>query len=313
MNNKRKIARYPEALSVGDLVSIQRKSYERFLQADVEPKKRRNEGLESLFRETFPIESYDKSVRLEYLYYTLGKPMHSEYECHKLSLTYGRPLRARLRMVIEGGETKEEDVYIGDVPVMIGGGEFIINGTERVIVSQLHRSPGVDFGEEEVPGERQLFNCRVLPERGSWLEIYTTRKDTIELRIDKSQRFPATLFLRAMLNPDDPMNGKPPFDTDEEVVRAFYPTEVVELSSKNLRKVVGKWLAHDLLVGSGDKEDNKKEPAGVSSKEGGKERVKIGSLGEEITPEMVQKAIEAGVKKIEIIEEMKDRLILNTM
>jgi len=195
-------------------------------------------------------------------------------------------------MVITGGEKKEEDVYMGDVPIMIGGGEFIINGTERVIVSQLHRSPGIDFGEEEIPGERQLFNCRILPERGSWLEIYTTRKDTIELRIDKSQRLPATLFLRAMLNPDKPLEEKPPFDEDIDIVKAFYKTKTVELSGKTLQQIVGKWLAHDLVAEDG---------------------TKIASLGEEVTPEIAQKASEMGIKKVTVIEELSDRLILNTI
>jgi len=293
MKERRVVARYPEVLAVGDLVNIQKESYERFLQPDVKPTERKNEGLEALFRETFPIESYDKSVRLEYLYYTLGKPLHTEDECRKLSLTYGRPLRARLRLVIKGKEVKEEDVYICDIPIMVGGGEFIINGAERVIVSQLHRSPGIDFSEEEIPGERQLFNCRVLPERGSWLEITTSRKDIIELRIDRSQKLPATLFLRAMLNPDKPFDGKPPFDANTDIIRAFYKTKRVKLTGKGQkRKLLGKVLAQDVVDSEG---------------------VRYASFGDEITPEVIEKALQMKYKSLEIIEDIDDRLILNTL
>ncbi len=125
------------------LTDIQTASYERFLQYGITEDQRKCEGLEAVLQEIFPIESYDKTLRLEYLRYELGKPRYEPDECRQLRLTYGRPFRVWLRLTKE--EPVEEEVYLGDMPIMLGGGEFIINGAERVVVSQLHRSPGVDF------------------------------------------------------------------------------------------------------------------------------------------------------------------------
>ncbi|MDR3110808.1 MAG: DNA-directed RNA polymerase subunit beta, partial [Planctomycetaceae bacterium] len=133
---------------IPDLTMIQTQRYSRFLQVDVPHKERKDVGIEAVLRESFPIESLDKTTRLEYLYYDLEKPRYEPDECRQLHLTYGSPFKVRLRMIHEN-EAFDEDVYLGDIPVMIGGGEFIINGAERVIVSQLHRSPGIDFGQEE--------------------------------------------------------------------------------------------------------------------------------------------------------------------
>ena len=125
--------------AIPDLTEIQTKSYENFLQYSAHADKRKDEGIESVLREIFPIESYDKSLRLEYVRYELGKPRYEPDECRQLRLTYGRPFKVWLRLTKE--EPVEEEVYLGDFPIMLGGGEFIINGAERVVVSQLHRSP----------------------------------------------------------------------------------------------------------------------------------------------------------------------------
>src|SRR5581483_2288625 len=128
---------------VPNLTEVQTRSYDRFLQLEGVPEKREPIGLEGVLREIFPIESYDKTLSLDYLKYELGKPRYGPDECRQLRLTYGRPFRVWLRLNKE--QPVEEEVYLGDMPIMIGGGEFIINGAERVVVSQLHRSPGVDF------------------------------------------------------------------------------------------------------------------------------------------------------------------------
>ena len=142
----RDFGRVSDAVKIPDLVAIQKKSYERFLQKDVLPTKRKRLGLEALFREVFPVESYDKSMCLEYLYYELEKPRYAPTECRQLRLTYGYPLKICCRLRTKDGEDlAEQSIYLGEMPVMIGGGEFVIHGAERVIVSQLHRSPGVDF------------------------------------------------------------------------------------------------------------------------------------------------------------------------
>lgn len=140
----------PGRFELSDLTRIQTESYARFLQLDKRPDQRKNQGLEEILREVFPIESYDGQYRLEYLRYELGKPRYTPMECRQLRLTYGRPFRIWLRLVKE--QPVEEEVYLGDIPIMVGGGEFIINGAERVIVSQLHRSPGVDFVLAGEPG-----------------------------------------------------------------------------------------------------------------------------------------------------------------
>src|ERR1700710_337965 len=146
---------------VPDLTEIQTRSYERFLQADIPAEERADSGLEGVFREIFPIESYDKTLKLEYIKFELGKPRYEPDECRQLRLTYGRPFKVWLRLTKE--QPIEEEVYLGDMPIMIGA--------ERVVVSQLHRSPGVDFVSEMEGNERRLHSCRVIPERGSWIEL----------------------------------------------------------------------------------------------------------------------------------------------
>ncbi len=172
-------------------------------------------GLEGVFREIFPIESYDKTLKLEYIKFDLGKPRYEPDECRQLRLTYGRPLHVWLRL--NKGETAlEESVYLGDMPIMIGGGEFIINGAERVVVSQLHRSPGVDFVVDIEAGDKKLHACRVIPERGSWIELQVTKKDTLGVRIDQSGKFSSMTLLRAM---------SPMFSSDDAILQAFYDAE----------------------------------------------------------------------------------------
>src|SRR4051812_1837103 len=139
----RNFGRFGDAVEVPGLTDVQVRSYDRFLQLDVPPEKRQPMGLEGVLREIFPIESYDKTISLDYIKYELGKPRYAANECRQLRLTYGRPFKVWLRLNKE--QPVEEEVYLGDMPIMIGGGEFIINGAERVVVSQLHRSPGVDY------------------------------------------------------------------------------------------------------------------------------------------------------------------------
>jgi DNA-directed RNA polymerase subunit beta len=191
----RNFGRFGDTTDVPPLTDIQTRSYERFLQYDVAPEKRTLTGLEGVLREIFPIESYDKTLSLQYIKYELGKPRFDPDECRQLRLTYGRPFRVWLRLNKE--QPVEEEVYLGDMPIMIGGGEFIINGAERVVVSQLHRSPGVDFVVEH-EGDRRLHSCRIIPERGSWIEINVTKKETLGVRIDQSGKFSALTLLRAM-------------------------------------------------------------------------------------------------------------------
>src|ERR1700686_306640 len=217
---ERNFGRFGDAVEVPSLTDVQTKSYDRFLQLEAGPEERESAGLEGVLREIFPIESYDKTLSLDYVKYELGKPRYDPDECRQLRLTFGRPFKVWLRLRKTDGSAVEEEVYLGDMPIMIGGGEFIINGAERVVVSQLHRSPGVDFTVEIESGDRKLHSCRIIPERGSWIEINVTKKETLGVRIDQSGKFSAMTLLRAM---------DPAFSTNGTILNAFYAEHIEEI------------------------------------------------------------------------------------
>src|SRR5271170_550156 len=235
---QRNFGRIYDVFPVPDLTEIQTRSYERFLQADIAAEDRADSGLEGVFREIFPIESYDKTLKLEYIKFDLGKPRYEPDECRQLRLTYGRPLHVWLKL--NKGETAlEESVYLGDMPIMIGGGEFIINGAERVVVSQLHRSPGVDFVVEIESGDKKLHACRIIPERGSWIELQVTKKDTLGVRIDQSGKFSSMTLLRAM---------SAQYSSDEAMLQAFYEVEEVDTADpKAASKLEGRVACGDVV------------------------------------------------------------------
>src|SRR5438874_13534569 len=194
---QRDFFRFGDVVDVPDLTEVQTRSYDRFLQLDVAYDRRTPTGLEGVLKEIFPIESYDKKISLEYIKYDLGKPRYDPDECRQLRLTYGRPFRVWLRLRKADGTAVEEEVYLGDMPIMIGGGEFIINGAERVVVSQLHRSPGVDFVVLR-EADKDLHSCRIIPERGSWIEINCPKKETMGVGRDESGQFPVLPQRRAL-------------------------------------------------------------------------------------------------------------------
>src|SRR5258707_3913837 len=230
----RNFGHFGDAVEVPPLTDIQTRSYERFLQLDAPVEKRQPIGLEGVLREIFPIESYDKTIALEYLRYELGKPRYGPDECRQLRLTYGRPFRVWLRLKKE--QPVEEEVYLGDMPIMIGGGEFIINGAERVVVSQLHRSPGVDYVVETEAGDRRLHSCRIIPQRGSWIEVNVTKKEKLGVRIDQSGKFSAMTLLRAM---------DPEYSSNDAILRAFYPTKTITTTAAHHEMIEGTLAAGD--------------------------------------------------------------------
>jgi len=276
------------AAEMPDLTEIQTASYKEFLQDDRDSENRKDQGLEGVLREIFPIESYDKSINLEYLRYELGKPRYTPEECRQLRLTYGRPFRVWLRLNKE--EPVEEEVYLGDMPVMLGGGEFIINGAERVVVSQLHRSPGVDFVEEQdTTSDRKLASCRVIPERGSWIEVNVTKKDLLSVRIDQSGKFSAITLLRAM----DPKYG-----TDADVLRVFYDSSVEKIvDGRSVVKVEGKIAVDDIVYPA------KSDRAGEI----------IVEAGHKVTKNAAELICTSGVKKVEVMEVPKSPLVFNSL
>src|SRR5438874_3454171 len=232
----RNFGRFGDAVEVPPLTDVQTRSYDRFLQLEVSPEERTNTGLEGVLREIFPIESYDKTINLEYLRYELGKPRYTPDECRQLRLTYGRPFRVWLRLNKE--QPVQEEVYLGDMPIMIGGGEFIINGAERVVVSQLHRSPGVDYVVETEAGDRRLHSCRIIPERGSWIEINVTKKETLGVRIDQSGKFSAMTLLRAM---------DPQFSDDAAILKAFCKTDHITVTPAHREVIEGAYAVGDVI------------------------------------------------------------------
>src|SRR3982750_1500873 len=210
-----------DALPIPNLIDVQISAYKRFLQQEVEPAKRKNEGLENLLREVFPIESYDGNLRLEYISYDLSEARYTTDECRALRLTFGMPFRIQVRFVRKDkDEVMEDSIYLGEIPIMIGGGEFIINGAERVIVNQLHRSPGVDFLVEHQEGDRPLHGCRVIPERGSWIECSVNKKDALAVRIDQSSKIPATTFVRAL---------DKKYTSTQSIIKEFYTIETIKV------------------------------------------------------------------------------------
>jgi DNA-directed RNA polymerase subunit beta len=278
----RNFGRFGDAIEVPPLTDVQTRSYDRFLQLDVPPEKRSPTGLEGVLREIFPIESYDRTLSLQFLRYELGKPRYGPDECRQLRLTYGRPFRVWLRLNKE--QPVEEEVYLGDMPIMIGGGEFIINGAERVVVSQLHRSPGVDFVVDTEAGERRLHSCRIIPERGSWIEINVTKKDTLSVRIDQSGKFSAMTLLRAMDSA---------YSLDADILSAFYPTEAVRVTPANRARLEGAVVAGDVI-------DPDTGEIYVAS-------------GETLTKEHVDKIYASSMKEVMVLVKVKDPLILASL
>lgn len=179
-----------------NLIQIQQKSFDWFLQEDIDPLERNDQGLESVFRETFPIESPNSDVILEYSHYVFGEKRKDVQECKDTDSSYALPLKAVLRLIIiDTGEIREQVVYMGDMPIMTEQGTFVINGAERVVVSQLHRSPGIFFSQDEVRG---VHSARVIPYRGSWLEFEMDNKGILVAKIDRKKKFPATLLLKSL-------------------------------------------------------------------------------------------------------------------
>src|SRR5689334_718177 len=208
---RKTFGRIPEVAPMPNLIEVQRASYDHFLQMGVIPEQRGNVGLQEVFRSVFPIRDFSERAQLEFVRYELETPKYDVDECQQRGINYAAPLKVTLRLVVwdideDTGsrsihDIKEQDVYMGDMPLMTRNGTFIINGTERVIVSQMHRSPGVFFdhdkGKTHSSG-KYLFAARVIPYRGSWLDFEFDAKDHVYVRIDRRRKLPATTLLMAL-------------------------------------------------------------------------------------------------------------------
>jgi DNA-directed RNA polymerase subunit beta len=264
-----------EIIDLPNLIEIQIKSYHQFLQLNLLSHERENVGLQEVFNEIFPIKSYDEKTVLEFLSYNLGVPKYSPEECIRRGITYNVTLKVKFRLTDETG-IKEEEVYMGTIPVMTDKGTFIVNGAERVIVSQLHRSPGISFEQERHPKGNILYSFRIIPYRGSWLEASFDANDLVYIYIDRKKRrrkVLASTFIRTL-----------GYSSDADIMEEFFETVKVKIKSeKDFVKLVGKILAEDVTD----------EQTGLV----------FGKAGEKLTTAMLKRMLDEKIQTVRIAEE----------
>jgi len=224
-----------------DFLEIQLQSFKDFMQVDTTPENRKNEGLFKVFAENFPVSDARNNFVLEFLDYYVDPPRYGIDECIERGLTYNVPLKARLRLSCtdpehEDFKTVVQDVYLGAIPYMSPKGSFIINGAERVIVSQLHRSPGVFFGQNRHPNGSRLYSARVIPFKGAWIEFATDINNVMYAYIDRKKKLPVTTMLRAI-----------GFENDKQILELFNLADEIQVNKPTLKKAVGRKLAARVL------------------------------------------------------------------
>ncbi len=319
LNSRRRFRRnfgsITEVAKMPNLIDVQRSSYDLFLQKDVEPSQRESIGLQEVFQSVFPISDFNDKSILEFVSYTLEEPKYDVEECQQRGLNFASSLKVTLRLVVwEEDEitgtrslrdTKEQEVYMGDMPLMTKNGTFIINGTERVIVSQMHRSPGVFFdhdrGKSHASG-KLLFSARVIPYRGSWLDFEFDAKDIINVRIDRKRKLPATTFLMALIDEAseayveectkegiEPDRTKVNGLSREAILNHFYEAVDYKRSKKGWQtsfdatRLRGARLSHDLINASNGEV--------------------VAAKGEKLTPRSLRKLEESGIKEVLVSDE----------
>ncbi len=292
INKRVSFSKISAFVDVPDLLSIQTRAYQHFLQEWIPYEARQPIGLEGVFRNVFPIEDSHRNYILEYKYYYLGQPKYNPDECMDRGVTYSAPLRVRLALHITDENNKniyaqsiEQDVYFGNIPYMTKKGTFIINGAERVIVSQLQRSPGVFFDESTHPNGTKLFQARIIPSRGSWVDFTTDINDCLFVIIDRRRKFPVTMLLRAL-----------GYSSNTDIFTAFGATKVLSAISDDLNKYIGATITEDI----------------VNTQTG---EIFLES-GAELTSENIQSLKDEGIDSIRIVDGNKDfhsMLLLNTI
>ena len=281
----------PSHLDLPNLLDIQTESYEMFLQSNIPVDERKNVGLEEVFRNMFPMEDSYRNYVLEYKSYYLGTPKHTDEDCIDRGVTYSAPLRVKLILHITDEENRnkfihsiEQDVYFGNIPFMTGKGTFVINGAERVVVCQLHRSPGVFFDDSIHPNGTRLFQARIIPIRGTWIDFTTDIHDSLFVIVDRRRKFPVTMLLRTL-----------GFSSNKDIFKAFQCIDEVSLKDVE-RNYIGASLVEDIV-------DTKTGEIFYES-------------GEKVSKEMVDSLKEIGVKSINLVDGQKNfkaMLILNTI
>jgi DNA-directed RNA polymerase subunit beta len=283
MSERLQFGRIKEAAEPPNLIEVQLVSYAEFLQKDVPPNKRKDTGLQAVFREVFPIQSYDEKVALDFQSYEIGEPKLEAMECQREGQTFSAPLHVVFQLKDEKG-TKEEKVYMGEIPLMTPQGTFVINGAERVVVSQLHRSPGICFESSVHLNGKILYSFRIIPDRGSWLEVQFDTNDLLYVYLDRRKRrrkFLATTFLRALGH-----------GTDEEIVKLFYPIEELTLSDKlDEEELNTKVLISDLRDGE----------------------MTIARAFEPLTKATVRQILNTNTKSVKVINTQHDDTIIKSM
>jgi len=279
----------PQIIDMPNLIEVQKRSYAQFLQMDLPPEKRKNEGLQAVFNSVFPIRDSSETLSVEFVEYRLDSPKYTENECREKWMTYGAPLQVKIRLVVwnideQTGlrtlrDIKEQEVYFGELPLMTEKGTFIVNGTERVVVNQIHRSPGVFFdndrGKTHTSG-KVLYFARIIPYRGSWIDFEFDHRDILFVRIDRRRKLPATILLRAL-----------GFST-EELLSFFYQTERIYFESSKVFKSVNP----KVLEGQQASRDIRYPKSGEI----------IVQKGRKIKASHLRKMQEAGVERIQIEE-----------
>ena len=240
-NNKRINFATSKILEYPDLLEVQLKSFKDFFQLETTPENRKNEGLFKVFQEIFPIEDTRNNYKLEFIDYFIEPPKYSIEECLERGSTYNVPLKAKLRLSCTDPEHEDfaervQDVYLGDIPYMTPAGTFVINGSERIIVSQLHRSPGVFFDQSMHANGTKLYSARIIPFKGSWIEFATDINNVMYAYIDRKKKLPVTTLLRAI-----------GFDSDKDIISIFDLAEEVAVTKKNLKANEGRKLAAKVL------------------------------------------------------------------
>jgi DNA-directed RNA polymerase subunit beta len=271
---RKSFAKIGKIVDIPNLINIQKQSYEKFLQADVPPEKREDLGLQGVFKSVFPIRDFNETSSLEFVSYHLEKPKYDVDECHQRGMTYSAPIKVVVRLVVwdkdeETGaqsirDVKEQEVYFGEIPLMTQNGTFIINGTERVVVSQLHRSPGAFFDHDKGKSHssgKLLYNARIIPYRGSWIDFEFDHKDLLYVRIDRRRKLPATVLIRALgAVPDTAKKNPIEFKgSTEEILNYYYATETIYLGSSTefeksveLELLPGQRATRDIKTKSGE-------------------------------------------------------------
>jgi DNA-directed RNA polymerase subunit beta len=292
------------------LLDIQTRAFEALLQRDAAAHDREDIGLERVFRDLFPITDVHENFSLEFKNYTLGEPKYTVAECIERDMTYSAPLKATLQLVIfettEAGKRPkniiEKEVYLGELPRLTPLGTFVINGAERVIVSQLHRSPGVVFEEATHPNGQRLISARIIPFRGSWVEFTVDIHDVIYVHIDKKKKFPATALLRAF-----------GYSSNSDILRLFFGTRELDLGKKretriDQREVLGAIIAEDLtlageVVAPAEPEEGKKKKKETKKARLQRERDEADLLvreGDELTEEVLNRLIRHKIHKVRV-------------